>query len=136
MNAMAREQYGLEMNPGPFGMNSRPALIGYKYAEAQGKGGEYHTAVMDAYWRDAKTIDDLAVLGDLVAGIGLDQAAFLAALTDSALIEQVDDDIALAQEYGINGVPALVFANKYLVSGAQPYPVLQQVIAQIQGEAA
>ena len=46
-----------------------------------------------------------------------------------------DDDIALAQEYGINGVPALVFANKYLVSGAQPYSVLQQVIAQIQGEA-
>lgn len=31
--AIVREQYGLEMNPGPFGFDSRPALIGDKYAK-------------------------------------------------------------------------------------------------------
>jgi predicted DsbA family dithiol-disulfide isomerase len=31
-------------------------------------------------------------------------------------------------------VPALVFANKYLVTGAQPYEVLVQVVEQIQDE--
>src|SRR5699024_4836834 len=30
--AMAREQYGLALNAGPFGIDSRPALIGEQYA--------------------------------------------------------------------------------------------------------
>ena len=31
--AMAREQYGLELNVGTFGINSQPALVGAKFAE-------------------------------------------------------------------------------------------------------
>ena len=44
------------------------------------------------------------------------------------------DDVATAHSYGINGVPALVFQNKYLVSGAQPYTVLTGVVEQIAKE--
>jgi predicted DsbA family dithiol-disulfide isomerase len=36
--------------------------------------------------------------------------------------------------YGLDGVPALVFADKYLVSGAQPYNVLKQVVEKVQAE--
>src|SRR5438309_1003388 len=53
----AREQYGLEINAGPFGINSRPALILEKYAESQGKGDLFHKAVMRAYWQQARSID-------------------------------------------------------------------------------
>lgn len=133
--AIAREQYGLELNQGPWGINSRPALIGAKYAEAQGVGPAYHGAVMHAYWQEGKSIADLDVLGDIAVAVGLERTPFLVALQDPTLEQAVLADIATAHNYGINGVPALVFINKYLVSGAQPYAVLTQVVEQIRAEA-
>lgn len=134
--AIAREQYGLELNQGPWGINSRPALIGAKFAEAQGVGPAYHDAVMRAYWLEAKSIADLDVLAELARSIGLERTAFLAALTDPVLEQEVLNDIAWAHTNGINGVPALVFQGKYLISGAQPYEVLARVVDQIRAEEA
>jgi predicted DsbA family dithiol-disulfide isomerase len=132
--ATARSQYGLELNMGPFGVDSRPALIGAKYAEAQGRGEAYHRAVFAAYWQHAADIGDLAVLAGVAEGAGLDRDGFLAALGDQANEAAVDADIAQAQAYGLSGVPALVFAGKYLVVGAQPYPTLKQAAAQVRAE--
>jgi predicted DsbA family dithiol-disulfide isomerase len=42
--------------------------------------------------------------------------------------------VELARQYGLNGVPALVFDNRYLVSGAQPFDVLRRVVDQITAE--
>jgi predicted DsbA family dithiol-disulfide isomerase len=39
-----------------------------------------------------------------------------------------------AHQYGLSGVPAIVFENRYLVSGAQPYAVLKQVADQVIAE--
>lgn len=132
--AVAREQYGLELNQGPWGINSRPALIGAKYAEAQGVGPAYHDAVMRAYWLEAQSIEDVDVLAQIAVASGLDRAAFLAELNDPMLEQEVLNDIAWAHTNGINGVPALVFQEKYLVSGAQPYEVLTRVVEQIRAE--
>jgi predicted DsbA family dithiol-disulfide isomerase len=132
--AMAREQYGLELNQGPYGIESRAALVGAKYAEAAGLGEPYHRAVFRAYWQQAADIGDRETLAEIAAGVGLDREAFLAALDDPAHTAAVDADIAQAHAYGLNGVPALVFAERYLVSGAQPYPVLKEVTAQVRGE--
>ena len=135
LEAMARQQYGLSINRGPFGIDSRPALIGEKYADAHGLGAAYHDAVAAAYWQHAKSIDDPQLLADIAASIGLEHDAFLAALDDPAYEREVDDDIAFAHSNGMTGVPALVFAEKYLVMGAQPYPVLEQVVRQCEDEA-
>lgn len=132
---VAREQYGLTMNPGPFGIDSRPALVGVKYAESQGRGAAFHKAVLQAYWQEAAAIDNLDVLTEIATRVGLAQEAFQAALTDPTFVEQVDADIALAQAYGLNGVPALIFDNKYLIPGALPYEALRQAIEQIHSQA-
>jgi predicted DsbA family dithiol-disulfide isomerase len=131
----AREQYGLELDVGPFGIDSRPALVGAKYAEAQGRGAAYHRAVFQAYWQQAQDISDLDLLAGLAEQVGLDRAGFLAALDNPAYAAAVDDDIAQAQAYGLNGVPATVFADRYLVSGAQPYAYLEQALRQVLAEA-
>ncbi len=133
---IAREHYGLELNPGPYGISSRDALIGAKYAEAQGKGPSYHAAVWRAYWQRANDIGDRVILGMIAQSIGLDEAAFLAALDDARFDQQVEADVAQAYRYGLNGVPALIFNHKYLVSGAQPYEVLKKVVEQVQAEPA
>ena len=130
----AREQYGLEINSGPFGINSRPALIADKYAEAQRKGESFHKAVMDAYWQQARSIEDANVLKEIAEHVGLNTENFEAVLNDQTYNAEVSADIDLAREYRLDGVPALVFAEKYLVIGAQPYETLKQVVEKVQEE--
>lgn len=131
---IAREQYGITVNVGEFGINSRPALIGAKYAETTGYGEAYHAAVMDAYWQKAQDISDLSVLREIAQTAGLDSDQFESALSDQTYIDQVNADIDQAHQYGISGVPAQVVASKYLISGAQPYEVFVQAVEKIRAE--
>lgn len=132
--AMALQQYGLEIKSGPFGIDSRPALVGAKFAEAQGAGDSYHRAVFKAYWQQAHDIGDLQVLADLAAQVGLDRDGFLHALTNSIYDQQVTADVQQAAAYGLSGVPAVVINQRYLVMGAQPYPVLEDAVRQAQND--
>jgi predicted DsbA family dithiol-disulfide isomerase len=130
----AREQYGLDLNVGPSGINSRPALIAEKYAEAQGKGAAFEKAVMQAYWQQARSIDNLDVLKEIAEQVGLATENFTDVLADPTFDTQVSADVELAHEYGLSGVPALIFAERYLVVGAQPYDMLKQVVEKILAE--
>ncbi len=131
MEAMALERYGIKMSHGPIGIDSRPALIGAKYAEEQGVGKAYHDVMFRAYWQDARGIDQLDVMLDVAKSVGLEAEAFTAALDNPEYLHQVLADITQAQALGLQGVPALIFANKYLVSGAQPYDVLSRVAVDV-----
>ncbi|MCB9006713.1 MAG: DsbA family oxidoreductase [Ardenticatenaceae bacterium] len=132
--AMAWERYGLEINSGPFGINSRPALVGAKFAEAQGVGEAYHDAVFRAYWQEAKDISDLNVLAELATAVGLDRDQFLAALNNPQFQQEMMADVEQAFQYGLNSVPALVYNSKFLVTGAQPYELLAQVAEKASGK--
>lgn len=89
---------------------------------------------MQAYWQQARAIGDKDVLKEIAESVGLNTDNFSAALEDPAFDAEVSADIALAEEYGLTGVPALVFANTYLVMGAQPYDVLERVVEKVQAE--
>lgn len=131
-NQMALETYSLEINRGPIGLSSRLALIGAKYAESAGRGDAYHRAIFRAYWLNAQSIDDRQVLAELAHSIGLDKNIFLSALDDPKYDAQVDRDVEQANQHGLNGVPALVFNQKYLVSGAQPFDILRSIVERIE----
>lgn len=132
--AMAWEVYGVEIHGGPLGVDSRLALIGHKYAEGQGVGDRYHDAMFRAYWQQAQSIDELPVLREVAVSVGLDGDTFLEALQEPIFEQQVLADIYQAQRLGLSGVPAMIFDRKYLVSGAQPYDVLTDVVEQIQAQ--
>ena len=51
---------------------------------------------------------------EIAEHIGLDSENFEAALTDPTSIADVSSDNELTCEYRLDGVPALVFAEKYL----------------------
>jgi predicted DsbA family dithiol-disulfide isomerase len=91
--------------------------------------------VFAAYWQQAQDISDLSVLAGLAEQVGLERAGFLAALDEPAHAAAVDADIMQAQAYGLSGVPATVLADRYLVSGAQPYAYLEQAVRQVLAEA-
>lgn len=131
MEQMAQEVYNVQIKRPPLGVNSRPALIGMKFAEDQGKGAAYHDAVFCAYWQGERDIGDRAILLEIAESVGLDPATYEAALDDPAWEEAMEMDVQQAHAIGISGVPALIFEQKYLVSGAQPYDALVNVVEQV-----
>jgi predicted DsbA family dithiol-disulfide isomerase len=138
--AVAQEQYGLTMNPGPFGRDTRPALAAAKVAEAAGVGKAFHAAVMRAYWQEARDIEAVETLADLAEAAGMEKAAFLAALAEPQFDDAVQSDVEMAVQAGLTSVPAIVFDMRYLVPGAQPYATLveitEKVLAELAGDEA
>lgn len=130
----AQKLHGITVNSGPFGIISHAALVGAKYSEVQGQGQAYHQAMFSAYWQQAQNIEDVNVLADIAESVGLNRDELLAALDSPVYEAAVMNDIGLAQQYGLTGVPAIVFENKYLVSGAQPYEVFEQVVQKLLSE--
>lgn len=131
-----REQYGLELQSGPFGISSRKALIGAKVAEAHSEaaGVGYQRAVMRAYWLQARDISDVDVLAEIAETVGMNRDVFLRALDDPQYEALVQSDIEAAHRMGIGGVPAFIFERKYYLSGARPVDLLRQVIDQVAAE--
>ena len=137
LKKMARERYGIELNPGPLFINTRKVHAGHKFAEAAGAGAAYHARVMRAYWQEAQNIEDEDVLTQLAVEAGLDAAGFGAAISQKALgqnsfVEAALADETQAMEYGLEGVPAMVVEKKYLIVGAQPLDVLQNEVDEIE----
>jgi predicted DsbA family dithiol-disulfide isomerase len=127
---MARERFGLELKrmEEPASRPTRQAHIGAKFALAQGKGEAYHKAVFRAHWQELRNISDVDVLAEIAGEVGLDPAAFRAALTAPEYITGVETDEYWAYQQELRGVPAFIFNMRYLVSGAQPPDVLAGVV--------
>jgi len=73
----------------------------------------------------------ITVLRNIVSEIGLDADLFEEALSNPELDAEVSTDVQTASEYGITGVPAMLFMGKYILSGAQPYDELVKIVEQI-----
>ncbi len=101
------------------------------FAEDHGKGDEFHQAVLRAYFGSAADVGDPAVLADIGAGVGLDRDDLAQALVARIYQEDVEADLAAARRAGVRAVPTFVFDGRLAISGAQPYEVFQQVMAQL-----
>ncbi|MGQ0601175.1 MAG: DsbA family protein [Anaerolineales bacterium] len=127
---IARERFNVEMTrPEEVGEPGKTLLahVGAKFAITHGQGEAYHHAVFRAHWQEMRDIGDVNVLAEIATGLGLDEAAFRAALDDPLLHSAVMEDEEWAYRNGLGGVPAFIFGNRYLVSGAQPAEVLREV---------
>ncbi|QSF46077.1 DsbA family oxidoreductase [Paenibacillus tianjinensis] len=104
------------------------------YADTKGKAKEMTERLLKAYFTDSVNIGDRKVLAGLAAEAGLDAAEALAVLENGAYADEVEQDIAAAQQLNVTGVPFFVFNNKYAVSGAQPGPVFTEVLDTVWAE--
>jgi len=109
-------------NPLPFHNNAAPAAEAAVAAEKQGKFWEMH----DKLFADQTDLGRPA-LELHAAELGLDLAAFRAALDTHAGRARVDDDLALGRQLGVRGTPNF-FINGRSVMGAQPIAVFKQII--------
>jgi len=124
-------QIGLELKHHDRLINSRPALQAAEVARAAGLFEPMHQALFNAYWLEGHDISDLAVLREIGVRIGLDVEAMEAAIRADTYGAYLDARRAEALELMINGIPAHIVADRYLVMGAQPYPVFEQVMERL-----
>ena len=133
LRARFKKDFNIELNSGPFGINTRTVHQLKKYADSQGKGNEFHDAVLVAYWMNAVDISDETQQQELLRQVGI-ETPVAEILANTSLEQEVVADEQFAYQNGISGVPAMVFGEKYLVSGAQPVDVLKKVVAQLKQE--
>jgi predicted DsbA family dithiol-disulfide isomerase len=137
---MARAQEGVNRMAAGVGLhlalhdrliNSRPALQAAEFARAQGRFDAMHLELLKAYWDKGKDVSDIAVLREVGARAGVDVAGMEAAIAANRFGDYLDARRAEAEELGINGIPAHVIADRYLVMGAQPYDLFERVMAKV-----
>jgi predicted DsbA family dithiol-disulfide isomerase len=100
---------------------------------AWAKPGAQQDAVVEALYKacftDGLYLGDVAVLNTLAKQCGIND--FAERLSNDADIENVRQQIREAQQLGLGGVPAFVFNQNYLISGAQPESQFLQLLDQI-----
>ena len=107
-----------------------------EWAEAFDAQHKMKLALFAAHFTEARNVNDIDVLADIATSIGLDGAA-----ARSALLAQTHADSVRTKEQfwtaqGVSGVPAMVFQQKYLVTGAQGIDAYASILTQLQnGEA-
>ena len=98
------------------------------YAREQGKESELKLRLFAAFFSERKQIDQLEVLVEEAAQVGLDPDEARALLQDERYAELVRAEQHGWMARGVRAVPTFVFNERYGVSGAQEAPVLQQLI--------
>ncbi len=112
-------------------INSRPALQAAEFAREQGRFEPMHRELMKAYWDEGLDVSDMVVLREVATRAGVDVAGMEAAIEENRFGDYLDARRHEAEELGINGIPAHVIADKYLVMGAQPYDLFERVMAKL-----
>lgn len=114
--------------------NTRRAHEATEYARARGKHLEFHRAVFHRYYAEEQDISHWAVLREAAQEVGLDADEMQQQVDAGMFTQAVEEQIALAQEIGITGVPTYILNNKYAIIGAQPYEVFQRALVRIADE--
>ena len=129
------EAAGLPFHPHPDTVpNTRRALELSEWARTQAPDAHerLHDRLMDAYWREGRDIGAWDELAACVTDVGLDAAEAERAVASRRFAEPVDAWTGWAQARGIDAIPAFVFEERVLVSGAVPHEVLERAARRAQ----
>ncbi len=121
------EQEGLPFSDRTMTFNSRLAQELAKWADSQPNSKDMHAALYHAYFVEGKNIGKMEELLSITEKAGFDAQKARDVLENRQFRNQVDQDWIHAYQTNITGVPAFV-VGQYMVSGAQPYTVLEQMM--------
>lgn len=127
---MLAEKFDINMKPEVLTdvtSDSRKALLGFEYANEQGKGSAYHEEVFKAYWVEGRDISKDDILVAIAEDIGLPEKEFTEAIYSETYLAKLKSSIREAHQAGITGVPTYVYGD-YQTVGAQPVSQLQRMI--------
>ncbi|WP_070965059.1 DsbA family oxidoreductase [Vibrio sonorensis] len=111
--------------------NTRLAHQLLMWAQSQGKQHDLQLALFKAYFTDQKELSDPKTLLSVCQRLGLSTETAAQVLAEDSWAQAVASTEQQWIEAGINAVPAYIFNQKHLVSGAQPVDNLKQVIQEL-----
>ena len=101
------------------------------WADQQGRMHELKQALFAAHFTNGRNISDNGVLADIAAETGLDRNEALAVLEDQRFAKEVRAAEQHWQQQGIQSVPAVIFNERHLVSGAQGVENFTNILQQL-----
>lgn len=111
-------------------------LIRWAQAAGDGVQGRVVEALFELYFLKGGNIGDHTVLTEVAREAGMDAAVVESLLASDADREAITQEIALAQQMGVTGVPCFILENKYAVMGAQEPEAIADAIRQVAAEKA
>lgn len=99
-----------------------------KYAEQQGAGHQMMLALLRAYFLDGQDVADSASLIEIARAQQLNVDEVKEVLTSRKMLPAVKQDIDLAFQMQVSGVPFFVLNRQLAVSGAQSADTFKQAI--------
>lgn len=107
------------------------------WAAGQGRQHDLKMQLFSAFFTHRRDVNDPQVLAAEAAEIELDREEALAVLEDGRFADEVRADEQMWKSRGIQGVPAMIFNRRYLVTGAQGVDNYVAVMREVtQGHAA
>ena len=130
--AMAAAE-GLPMQSNPYQANGHKALEAAEWAREQSieTFDRVHRAIFQAYFAGGANVSTIDQVDAAVAETGVDRAALRAALAAGTYRERVDEYTQLARGNGINGTPTFILDDKFVISGAQDWPVFENILTRL-----
>ncbi|SAL02364.1 DSBA oxidoreductase [Caballeronia fortuita] len=101
------------------------------WARIEGKQLPLKLALLRAYHGEGKDTSNHEVLIKAARSAGLDVEQARAVLESGAYADEVRAEEHEVQQLGIQSVPAIIFDNKYLLSGGQPSEAFEEAIRKI-----
>jgi predicted DsbA family dithiol-disulfide isomerase len=89
------------------------------WAGEKGRQNELQLALFESYFSRHENINDPEALGEALERAGLSKEEGTAVLSEERFAEPVRQHEQLVKQQNIQGVPAMVFQQRYIVSGAQ-----------------
>ncbi|WP_050927482.1 DsbA family oxidoreductase [Aestuariivita boseongensis] len=89
------------------------------WAEHQGKAHDLKLALLKAHFTDRRNVSDIDTLCAIAASVGLDADTARVVLENATYADEVRGKQAFWTSKGVQGVPAMIFAGRYGVTGAQ-----------------
>jgi predicted DsbA family dithiol-disulfide isomerase len=105
------------------------------WAGIKGKQLPLKLALLRAYHTDGKDPSDHDVLVETAQSVGLDAVEARNVLRSADYTDEIRAEEEKNQAKGIQSVPAMIFNDRYLITGGQPVQTLEQVIRHFLAEA-
>lgn len=102
-----------------------------KHAETIGLANELVTKLFEAYFTGNVNLHKVETLISIVKEVGMDEVKAEEILQTCKYRNSVLEDMQVAEEMAVKGIPFFVINEKYSLSGAQPIEYFQQVLETI-----
>lgn len=102
------------------------------WAEDQGRAHDMKLALFAGFFTQREDLNNVDVLADVAASIGLDRDTARAMMESGQRAESVRKKERFWTSRGVTGVPAMIFNRQHLITGAQGEENYANILKQLQ----